>query len=131
MARDHYNTKWTLDEIMDSILKEIHIFEAAPHSGRRTSSMATTSSFHMSTYKARERLKKEPTCVFCKGTHKPNLCTVISSPKERLAIVKNAGLCFNCLAHHKVSQCSSKYTCRECHKKHHISLCHAFTTSIE
>ena len=81
MARDHYNTEWTLDEIMDSILKEIHIFEAASHSGRRTSSMATTSSFHMSTYKARERLKKEPTCVFCKGTHKPNLCTVISSPK--------------------------------------------------
>jgi len=26
MARDHYNTEWTLDEIMDSILKEIRIF---------------------------------------------------------------------------------------------------------
>ena len=79
----------------------------------------------------RDRSKKDPTCVFCKGMHKPNLCTTISSPKERLAIIKNAGLCFNCLTHHKVSQCTSKFTCRECHKKHHTSLCHAFTATVE
>ena len=30
-----------------------------------------------------------------------------------------------------MSQCASKFTCRECHKKHHTSLCHAFTTTIE
>ena len=35
------------------------------------------------------------------------------------------------IAHRKVSQCASKFTCRECHKKHHTSLCHAFTTTIE
>ena len=30
-----------------------------------------------------------------------------------------------------MSQYTSKFTCRECHKKHHTSLCHAFTTTIE
>ena len=132
MTRDHYNTKWTLDELMGSILKEIHIFEAVQHSRQKTTPMPTTSSFHMATNKGtRDRPKKDPTCVFCKGMHKPHLCTSVSSPKERLAIIKNAGLCFNCLGHHKLSQCASKFACRECHKKHHTSLCHAFTVTVE
>ena len=32
-------------------------------------------------------------------------------------------LCFNCLAHHKSSQCQSKNHCRNCRRKHHTSLC--------
>ncbi|XP_065918800.1 uncharacterized protein [Dysidea avara] len=132
MTRDHYNTEWALDELMGSILKEIRIFEAIQHSNRKTTHTPTTSSFHMAANRAtRDRPKKDLTCVFCKGMHKPHLCTTVSSPTERLAIIKNAGLCFNCLAHHKVSQCASKFTCRECHKKHHTSLCHAFTASVE
>ena len=76
-----------------------------------------------------DKPKKDPVCVFCKGTHKPNSCTTITSPKIHLTIVKSAGLCYNCLARHKVSQCNSKFNCRECHKKHHTSLCHAFNTN--
>ena len=71
------------------------------------------------------------TCVFCKGMHKPNLCTRISCPKKHLAIIKNAGLCFNCLGRHKVSQCPLRFECKKCHKKHYTSLCQAFTTNIE
>jgi len=85
--------------------------------------MRITSSFHMATNKGtHDRPKKDPTCVFCKGMHKPNSCTTVSSPKECIAIIKNAGLWFNCLGHHKLSQCTSKYACRKCHKKHHTSL---------
>ena len=29
MARDHYNSKWTVDELLAGILKEIRIFEAS------------------------------------------------------------------------------------------------------
>ena len=60
--------------------------------------------------------------------HKSSMCSTITSHKDRLAIVKNSGPCFNCLARHKISQCPSKFTCKECHKKH---LCHAFTTQEE
>ena len=114
---------------MASILKEIRIFEAGQHTGRRTSSMSTTSSFYVGANRGgtHEKHKKDPNCVFCKGMHKPTLCTTVSCPKARLTVVKNAGLCFNCLGRHKVSQCPSKFTCRECRKKHHTSLCHTFT----
>ena len=84
MVRDHYDTEWTIDELMASILKEIRIFEAGQHSSQKTTSVPTTTSFHMAANKgtSRERPKKDPTCVFCKGMHKPNLCTMITSPKS-------------------------------------------------
>ena len=31
MARDHYNTEWTIDELLASVLKEIRILEAWAH----------------------------------------------------------------------------------------------------
>jgi len=40
-----------------------------------------------------------------------------------VSIVKSAGLCYNCLAHHKVSQCTSHRHCKQCSQKHHTSLC--------
>ena len=81
---------------MVSILKEIQIFEARQNTARRTSSISTTSSIYMSTNQGgtHEKHKKDPSCVFCKRTHKPKLCTTVSCPKERLAVDKDAGLYF-------------------------------------
>ena len=137
IARDHYNTEWTIDDLLAGILKEIRILEVGQQSSWKptnlTSPMPTVGSFHTTTNRGasqtRDRPKKDPTCVFCKGAHKPNSCTTVTCPKERLTIVKGAGLCYNCLARHKVSQCNSKFSCRECHKKHHTSLCHAFAVN--
>ena len=70
--------------------------------------------------------KKLPECPFCKRSHKANNCDVVVDPKQRLAIVKQDNLCFNCLAQHKASQCNSRFTCRECKKRHHTSLCRCF-----
>ena len=33
------------------------------------------------------------------------------------------GLCYNCLAHHKVSQFTSHRRCRQCNQEHHTILC--------
>ena len=41
---------------------------------------------------------------------------VVTDPQQRYDIVKKADLCFNCLGHHKASQCRSK------NSKHHTSL---------
>ena len=137
MARDHYNAEWNIDDLLAMVLREIQILEAGlpvgrKHSSTRPSTIPTTASFYTATHKppqARDKTKRDPTCAFCKGTHKTSSCTSITCPKERLAIVKSAGLCFNCLARHKVSQCTSKFNCRECHKKHHTTLCRAFATT--
>jgi len=62
-------------------------------------------------------------CVYCKGSHCSIACTVVDDYQKCLAIVKKASLCFNCLGHHKVSQCGSKIHCKHCSRKHHSSLC--------
>jgi len=138
MARDHYNAEWTIDELLTRVVKEIQIFEAGlpvghKPSNTRDSTIPTTSSFYTGVHKpsqTRDKPMRDPTCAFCKGMYKTSSCTSVTCPKEYHAIVKSAGLCFNCLARHKVSQCPSKFTCRECHKKHHTTFCHAFTTNV-
>ena len=62
-------------------------------------------------------------CVCCKRQHPSSSCDVVANPQDRLSIVKRDNLCFNCLAHHKVTQCNSKFRCRACKCKHHTSLC--------
>ena len=99
IARDHYNSEWTIDEFLSKVLKEIHIFEPGQHTGHSHSSArgyatATTASFYTGTHKIsqnRDKPKRDPVCSFCKSMHKTSLCTTVTTPKERLAIVKHAG----------------------------------------
>ena len=68
-------------------------------------------------------------CTFCKSTsHSTSRCDVITDTQKLIAVVKKENLCFNCLGHHRVSQCESKYRCKSCKRKHHTSLCDAKTT---
>ena len=51
MACDHYDTEWTIDDLLTRVLREIQIFEASLPVGRkqsntRTSSIPTTASFY-------------------------------------------------------------------------------------
>ena len=50
-------------------------------------------------------------------------CETHKEIPARIEIIKQQRLCFNCLAHHRVSQCSSKNRCRKCGGKHHTSIC--------
>ena len=136
MAREHGNIEWNIDDVLAGTLKEIQILEMSQCTGKSMSldnTMPTTGTFHASTERTSrghdEQQKKEPMCVFCKGNHKPIKCNKVIDPKERLAIVRRDNLCYNCLAKHKAAQCHSKFTCRECRKRHHTSLCHAFVVS--
>ena len=111
MARENCNSEWTIAEVMASILKEIQIFEMSQQYTSKFSiedhAQPTTGSFHTATdpafYSQEGRPRKEPACVFCKGAHKVNKCNVVTDPKERLANVKQDGVCFNCLGRHKAS----------------------------
>ena len=126
--------EWSIDDVMSGLLKEIQILDMShQYSGRPSmhdSILPPTASFYTHTDRAshsrNSQQRKQPVCTFCKGNHKANNCNVIVDPKERLAIVKRDNLCFNCLAQHKASQCNSRFTCRECKKRHHSSLCRCF-----
>ena len=61
--------------------------------------------------------------MFCKINHSAHNYDVVTDYQKRINIVKEGHLCYNCLAHHRVSQFTSKFCCRKCKKKHHTSLC--------
>ena len=135
MARDHSGFEWSINDVMSGLLREIRILDMSQqHSGTpsmRDSTPPPTASFHTHTDRASHsrsssQQRKQPVCTFCKGNHKANNCNLIVDPKERLAIVKRDNLCFNCLGQHKASQCTSRFSCRECKKRHHSSLCRCF-----
>ena len=125
LARDHNSGEWTIREVLTSILKEIRVLEVGHYSNSFSKELyTTTASFHTTARKPiAQREKKEPACTYCKGTHTANQCTVIKGHQQHVSIVKEAGLCCNCLAHHRVSQCTSHRRCKRYNQKHHTSLC--------
>jgi len=49
-----------------------------------------------------------------------NLLVFVTDQQKRMDIIKQDKLCFNCLGHHKLSQCQLWYRCCG---RHHTSLC--------
>ena len=121
-ARDHSCGEWTINKVTECILKEIRVLEVGLYSNSFTKEPhSTAGSFHAGA--AGHGEKREIVCTYCKGPHTANQCTVVKDHQQRTSIVKTAGLCYNCLAHHKVSQCTSRRRCKHCNQKHHTSLC--------
>ena len=134
LAWEHDNPEWKFQELRESILKEIRILEAGPqlkptNGPPYSASPTVTSSFHTQTqgnksYPPRcNKLETPKRCVYCKGPHPSYNCNVITDRRERWAIIKGLGYCFNCLGNHKSSMCQSRYRCHTCKGKHHTSLC--------
>jgi len=115
LARDTATQEWTFSQLM--VVKDIQILETS-------SSNSYKSYFTSESSQSNKSHDKRPqTCVFCKGPHATHQCNTVVDHQRRLAIVKQNHLCFNCLARHKVSRCTSKFCCRNCKRKHHTSLC--------
>lgn len=67
---------------------------------------------------------KSSACAFCSKNHANHTCPdFVNKPLgERRTLVRNNGLCYNCMQPHFLSACSSKSTCRVCRQRHHSSL---------
>ena len=61
--------------------------------------------------------------MYCKGNHTAINCETHKEIPAHIEIIKQQWLCYNCLAHHRVSHCSSKNQCRKGGGKHHTSIC--------
>ena len=70
--------------------------------------------------------KKSPQrCPQCNQEHLLHRCDqfLALKTKERWASVKKWNICFNCFfGTHRVSECTSKFSCKTCKKKHHSLL---------
>ena len=138
LAREHSSMQWILSDLMVAILKEIRILECGQHNLLKQSPRSSTAALSLPVSSKGQFNKKQsqdtrdskrtPQCAFCKGPHPAHSCPVITDFQERLDIVKERALCYNCLARHRVSQCPSKFRCRRCKKKHHTSLCNSKPT---
>ena len=124
LAREHSNLEWTLDQLRDSIMKEIRVIEAGASGPppQPEDHYRSTASFYTEAMSKPEQ-RKPPKCIFCKGLHPATQCDNIPEPSKRMDIVKREKLCFNCLGHHRVSQCQSRGRCKRCKERHHTSLC--------
>ena len=126
MARDHPSTTWTIEELQAAILKELRIFKIGWQTSTLTNHQAIpTASFYTGANRKTEHTHRDTTtrlsCTYCKGNHSANNCNVSKDVPSRLEVIKKNHLCFNCLAHHRVSHCTSKNRCRTCSGKHHTS----------
>ncbi|KAK5978323.1 hypothetical protein GCK32_022812, partial [Trichostrongylus colubriformis] len=71
---------------------------------------------------AKGKVKK---CQFCNSTlHAAVNCSTFATPKQRSEQAKIRQLCYNCLSYrHSTKECTSRFLCSFCSKKHHSSLC--------
>ena len=127
LARSHGTNQWTLSELQGEILNELHILETGiDHTNNPSNSHIPTAAFltgasRKSTQKLSEQ-QRRPSCVYCGDPHAPNNCKSVIDQQKRMDIIKRDKLCFNCLGHHKFSQCKSRYRCHHCNRRHHTSL---------
>lgn len=64
-------------------------------------------------------------CPCCSEMHRMYMCQKFKnlSISERLDVVRDNRLCFNCLApFHTADNCKSSYSCKKCHRKHNTIL---------
>ena len=126
MARDHTTTTWTIEELQAAIMKELRIFEVGQQTSTLTNQPAIpTAAFYTGTNKktGHRDTNSKPSCAYCKGTHSAINCDVSKDVPSHVEVNKKKHLCFNCLAHHRVSRCTSKNRCHTCSGKHHTSIC--------
>ena len=122
MKRGSKNTTWTMDEFDTLLDREIELLEANYINKKQISTtknyQSTTSSFGISS-------KYKPiVCRLCFQDHKVDNCSKYSSVNEKKDRFKELNLCLNCLSNnHLVSNCESKFSCRNCSEKHHTSIC--------
>ncbi|XP_044579433.1 uncharacterized protein LOC123261720 [Cotesia glomerata] len=60
-------------------------------------------------------------CDLCKGDHYVVRCDQFGrmTPQERIQVVDQFRLCPNCLGHHRVETCKSRFRCKVCQGIHH------------
>ena len=127
MVRDHDRNEWNLRDLQEAIRKEVRVFESELVTSHPPQNLHPTATFHTGATnnpsQPNAASQRSCTCAFCKGSHSPTKCEVITNRQARKEFVVQKNLCFNCLGRHKVNICKLKHRCCKCNRKHHTSLC--------
>lgn len=76
-------------------------------------------------FQAKQNDFKSRPCVYCEETsHKSYECNKVVEVDKRRDILRQKRLCYNCTgSSHRAAECQVKSGCRNCHKRHHTSIC--------
>lgn len=129
LARINKQQTWNLDELRVAVNDEIRILEAGdsghlPDVDRKSTVSfftGTNSKLKSRTFATRQGVSVK--CQLCDESHSATKCTKYVQVDQRLFVVKQKHLCYNCLGKHQVAMCRSTKRCLICHKKHHTSIC--------
>lgn len=125
-----------LKDFIASRIRTLENLESSSHSHQsshsNTTSRQTSSSKYNSTKGNVSNITAQQskyTCDCCGQPHFIVSCTKFRSlsPVDRLEVVKNKALCFNCMGRHSARACRMQMTCTVCHKHHHTMIHAAIT----
>jgi len=110
LAREH---PYSLAELLAAIFKEIRVLESGLYDSYSPTSRSSAASLLINSqdplkkqHRDTDGKKKQHQCAFCKKNHSSD---VVTDCQKRVDFVREHNLCYNCLAHHRVSQCPSKF----------------------
>ena len=138
VARESTEELWKIEDLMNVIKKEVEACEASEGTNFKSPQSGTRSSHNLPTANALVTHGHNIQCVYCNGQHYSASCDKVCDVKARKVcdvkarkdVLIKTGRCFNCLKlNHKTRECQSTKTCRNCHRKHHQSICDSLPNS--
>ncbi|XP_062538569.1 uncharacterized protein LOC134206852 [Armigeres subalbatus] len=114
----------SVKDMLEFLQRRTHVLESLPTRGasqqqqKPRSAVLKTSSNTAQTSEGR--------CAACSGIHLLHLCSVFQklTVSDRESLLRTSSLCRNCLkAGHLAKDCQSKFSCKNCKKRHHTLLC--------
>jgi len=127
VARELTDENWKIDKLMEVIHKEVEARESSE--GTKIKSQPVNPKPHVQSHgppisSAFVTQGHNIQCVYCSDHHYSASCDKVKFAKDRKDILLKGGRCFNCLKpNHKTRDCRSQRTCRNCHQRHHQSIC--------
>lgn len=114
-------------EASSTASQETVLKEATPKkvTTQRTSQLSQASSSKPTNQATQSIQRKSPyPCDCCNQDHYIVMCPVLRvlTVDQRMKIVKDGKLCYNCLGRHNVRKCNNRTRCRVCNGAHHTML---------
>ena len=119
--------KWDLDQVIRIFEREVNARERAlvlttPYVSRKPQSQLPTAAALVASNSGMPNASVN--CVYCGQDHQSTFCTTVTDANARKEVLRKTGRYYICLRKNHLSRnCRSKFSCRKCRGRHHVSIC--------